>query len=194
VSRALFSPWWPSKGSDRWLPLKRGREFCQMQMTKTSITSLYKSATVQTLLHFYVCSDNWILFHCWLHAQKFLMSTSTHLYADCPLQPAVVVLLCLFVTIDCLFALSREIVCLHVTIFFTLTHDLSLLKYHWKKMSHVIDNSYLLYHFNQFDRPLWLWHVGSVWQFDTSGWWLWQSPKFDRQCPNWYFVLCFRLN
>jgi hypothetical protein len=87
-------------------PLEKGRRV----LSDTNDKNLYnEGATVRTLLYFYVCSDNQILFHCQLHAQKFLMpvfSTSTHLYADCLLQLAVVVLLCLFVAIDCLFTLS----------------------------------------------------------------------------------------
>ena len=36
----------------------------------------------------------------------------------------------------------------------------------------------ILYHFDQFDTPLWLWHVGSVRHFDTRSQWPWQSQKF----------------
>ena len=39
----------------------------------------------------------------------------------------------------------------------------------------------ILYHFDQFDTPLWLWHVGSVRHFDTSSRWPWQSQNFDTQ-------------
>jgi hypothetical protein len=37
----------------------------------------------------------------------------------------------------------------------------------------------LLYHFDQFDTALWLWHDGSIRHFDTSSLWPWQSENFN---------------
>ena len=39
----------------------------------------------------------------------------------------------------------------------------------------------ILYHFDQFNTHLWLWHVGSVRHFDTDGQWPWPSKIFDTQ-------------
>ena len=39
--------------------------------------------------------------------------------------------------------------------------------------------SLILYHFDQFGTPLWLWHVGSIWHSGTSKLWLWHSENFS---------------
>jgi hypothetical protein len=99
-------------------------------------------------------------FWCWIFCGDMLLATHTALYFSLCCNGSVL----LFYLITA--ALQKDVI-LHQ----------SLPKYPWRfSMA-----SNILYHFDQFNTPLWQWHIGSIRHFDTSSWWPWQSQNFDTQ-------------